>query len=441
MFRITNDSLLQNKNFLRLFLSQAFSQTGISFLNFVLTISAFEVVKISTQVYGWHISNNQAVSIIIASYGLASFIFGIPAGILVDYLNRKYTMFYSSLFRFALVLLLVYFSHSLVGLVIFTFVLNSISQFFYPAEAAILPRIVKAEKLVLANSIYNITYFLSQIIGFLIGGVVLYRYGFVNTIYIIASFFVIAAISVSFINVNEDKHSLSNVFTGLFKLVINGFQEAIRYIRANKDTKISLYYLGVLQIMIGIFWALQPGLSVEVLDIKIQSSAIYIIIPIIVGMLVGAIIINKSLNKLKESFFVESAIVISTLSFIGIYLLDFEFTFPKRIPLRFIFDGYNRIRFLPDLNILTLAVVLMFFIGIASSFLFIIYNTKLQLSTKDGVRGRIYGILQSLVTVSGAVPVLLSGYIADKFGIKDVFLAVALFLVVFHFLLKYRYKI
>jgi MFS family permease len=65
-------------------------------------------------------------------------------------------------------------------------------------------------------------------------------------------------------------------------------------------------------------------------------------------------------------------------------------------------------------------VFLAFILGFATAFIFVPANTILQEETSDESRGKIYGILNSLIGITSIVPVLLVGGLADIFGVKSV---------------------
>lgn len=436
--------LFKEKNFLYLWLAQVFSQTAISTINCILTVKAYNIVDFEANNYG--ISPNLAVSLIIGSYGLAALLFGIPSGILVDYIDRKKCLFVSTIARLVLVSLLLLFPVNLLMLVLFTFLLNTISQVFYPAEAAIIPIIVKKDKLLTANSIYTTSYFVSFIMGFVMGGIALAFMNFSIVLLIIALFFSISAISIKLINYPNSILNSLKLADFMPNMFIN-FVDSIKLIRTHFSIKISLIYLGIVQIVFGVFWALQPGLSIEVINIELRRSGLYIMTPVVIGVLIGSVLLNRLIKKYKENFLVELGIIGSSLSFLGIYILadynSLRFRFGKVLIHKKSIDmiaRFDKFLHLPDLSVIRVAIILFIAIGIFSSFILIIYNAKLQSSADKNVLGRIYGILQTLITVSGALPVMISGYLADRIGIGQVFVSIALFILILHFLLKYKYK-
>ena len=85
---------------------------------------------------------------------------------------------------------------------------------------------------------------------------------------------------------------------------------------------------------------------------------------------------------------------------------------------------------LPDLSIVTsllsLVVGFAFFAGIAYAFVAIPSQTQLQEDLPEDVRGRVFGVLNMLVSVASFLPILIVGPIADLIGTTVVLLLVAL---------------
>jgi MFS family permease len=65
-------------------------------------------------------------------------------------------------------------------------------------------------------------------------------------------------------------------------------------------------------------------------------------------------------------------------------------------------------------------VVLAFILGIATSLVFVPANTILQEETSDESRGKIYGVLNTLIGIMSIIPVVVVGGLADLIGVKAV---------------------
>jgi MFS family permease len=112
------------------------------------------------------------VGLAIICFSIPAVIIGAPAGVLVDHRNKRRVLFYSNCLRaiatFGFVISLLLNSKQLVPVYLLTFLISCIGQFFSPAEGATIPMLVNDRELMPALSLFNITFMLSQAIGFLL---------------------------------------------------------------------------------------------------------------------------------------------------------------------------------------------------------------------------------------------------------------------------------
>src|SRR6266566_4098345 len=154
-------TLLKNKNFLRLWLAQLISLTILFASNYGLLVLIEEVTGSTT-----------LVGLAIISFSLPALLLGAPAGVYVDRMNKRRVLWASNCLRaiatFLFVLSLLLNRHQLIPVYLLTFLISSIGQFFTPAEGSAIPMLVSEEELMPALSLFNITFMLSQALGFIL---------------------------------------------------------------------------------------------------------------------------------------------------------------------------------------------------------------------------------------------------------------------------------
>ncbi|PJA40924.1 hypothetical protein CO178_01345 [candidate division WWE3 bacterium CG_4_9_14_3_um_filter_34_6] len=428
--------ILKNREFLKLWSAQVFSQLAINLLNFVLAVTVYDTTH-----------SNQSVSYVVISFGLAAFLFGAPAGVFVDKMDKKKTLFYSTAIRFLVVLLFLFITHSLWITIAIAFVLNSVTQFFFPAEAASIAILVEKKYLLSANSLYTITYYLTQIVGYMGAGLMLTVMDYREVLIIITVLFLVASFFISLIKFPKQKGELNVPSSFFMNEIVSEFKDGLRYIRNNKKIQIILTYLGLSQIMIGMFVSLLPGYAVTVLGLKVHDSGLYLIGPSILGMIVAA----ATLSLLKSSNKIENKIINIGAIFAAISIFAMALT--QRIPIERVkqvtgqmngFQAYlpNEINKFLGVDLIMFAVIFMFLVGFSNSLVVIVNSTKLQRETDEKLRGRVFGVLQTIVTVTAFLPVVLTGYLADTLGVNKVLFIVAIFILLVHLsILKIRSKI
>ena len=139
-------TVLKNKNFLILWITQLISVVTANMLNFILLGKIFEATGSSV-----------AIGFLWLFYVFPTILLGPFSGVLLDYFNKKKTLFFSSFLQ-AFVVLLYLGVGSKVWLIYSILLLYSFcDEFFTPTIYVLLPSIVKKKELAAANSISMFT--------------------------------------------------------------------------------------------------------------------------------------------------------------------------------------------------------------------------------------------------------------------------------------------
>lgn len=172
--------VLGNRNFLVLWGGQVFSQLADKiYLVLMIAIISRQFEMPGQSISGW-------VSAIMVAFTVPAILFGSLAGVYVDRWGKQGVLVLTNWVRGALVVALpvvLWVSQDWgrvfqlpVGfalLLVITFAVSTLTQFFAPAEQAIMPLVVEAPYLLSANALYTTTMMASVIIGFAIGEPVL----------------------------------------------------------------------------------------------------------------------------------------------------------------------------------------------------------------------------------------------------------------------------
>src|SRR6266487_294511 len=154
-------TLLKKKNFLRLWLAQLISMTIFNASNYALLVLIEEVTGSTT-----------LVGLAIICFSLPALLLGAPAGVYVDRMNKRRVLWGSNCLRaiatFGFVIALLLDRQQLLIIYLLTFLISTTGQFFTPAEGSSIPLLVNEDELVPALSLFNITFMLSQALGFIL---------------------------------------------------------------------------------------------------------------------------------------------------------------------------------------------------------------------------------------------------------------------------------
>lgn len=159
---------------------------------------------------------------------LPMFIFSVFSGVIADSLDRRRVLVASALARGFLVPLIPLFYYLQVLEVWHIYVIGFLqgvsSSFFIVASSAITPQLVSKEELMAANSLVDASSWSANIVGFLIGGVLVVVLGAMKVLALTPFLLVPSAIFIALIHVELKKTNSSGSVRGALADVVAGFR-------------------------------------------------------------------------------------------------------------------------------------------------------------------------------------------------------------------------
>ncbi|MFN4150472.1 MAG: MFS transporter, partial [Candidatus Sericytochromatia bacterium] len=183
--------VLKNRNFIFLWLAQTFAQFADRIFLF------FMVVLVTKDQF-----SNSAVGMLTLIHTMPAIIFGSIAGVFVDRLQKKNIMAICNIFR-AISVFMLPFSEKFAYLYLITFIVSSFTQFFAPAEAAMIPILIDKKNLLPANSLFMGTMFSSVVFGFALGAPIISSFSEATNIMAIGSMYFLSAFFIFMVGIKE----------------------------------------------------------------------------------------------------------------------------------------------------------------------------------------------------------------------------------------------
>jgi predicted MFS family arabinose efflux permease len=368
-------AVFSNIGFLFLWIGQLFSQLADRVFIYVLMIMAYNLTN-----------SNIGVAVPLLAFGIPSLLFGSFAGVFVDRLDRKGILIVSDLIRGALILLLIpLVESSLVLIFVVSFFIYTVAQFFAPAETSAIPELVEKKNLIVANSLFMITWVGSSMIGIGLGAPLVGMLGEEATFVVAACFYFISAGAILMIPLKYKKSRKGSSTKEFLKEFLAGLE----FIRRNFIINYSLIKMFVATSAIAVISLLAISYAKEILGIGAENFG-YLIISVGVGMMVGLPLLSKLSHRVKKG----------TLVIIG-----------------FLLSGLTLIA-LPYTDNLNYALILTFVLGISNILVTSSIQTILQQMIPRSIRGRVFGVQNMLINSAFVVPVVIWGIIADTWGIQ-----------------------
>ena len=379
-------TLLRQRNFALLWWGGLISLTG----NRVLTMA------IPFYVYAQTGSTIATATMMIAMI-LPSLLFSSIAGVFVDRWDRRQVMIITNLLLAIVLLPLIALRITgwiwLVYLV--AFAEATIATFFYPAENALLPRIVGEDQLLPANTLNSLNNTLASLIGWPLGGLLLARWGIELVILFDSLSYLLAALLVFLVKAppEQTRARSAGVVTEPFawqKFRLE-WQEGLSLILRNR-TIATLFVVSSISLLGGTM--MDPLVAPFVYDI-LHSDAVgfgWILTVGGVGGVLGGLLIGRLVGRVRPAvLFSVSSIVV------GLILLIM----------------YRSVS-------VPVVLVLTFLSSLLSIGSRVAMPTMLQENVEDAYRGRVFGMLDTTGSILVLLGVAFSGVMGERVGIVPI---------------------
>ncbi len=413
-------SILTKGHFWKLWSSQAISLVAQNLLNYTLIIRVAELSR------GTSLAN-VSVALVIMAFGIPSILFAAVAGVYVDTWPRKRVLFIANLVRAALLLSYLFVETNLILLLIVTFLVSTVTQFFAPAEAAAIPRLVDKKELTPANAMFVSTFYVAFIVGYVAAAPLLKQFG-ANTSYIFGSvLFALAGLLISILpNIgghHRDEHAPS-LAKGA-KHMVTALQQNTKLILENRKLYFPIAQLMFVQAIISVLLVFAPGISTALLKGPLKDTSMFLILPAAIGMAIGIGLVSRLSRKFTATTIMKVGILSAGLAMLGIGLAGQLYRSFGVLPF-----SITRVSFI--------VAGLVLIAGLANSIVSVVGQTTLQKATNDQDRGKVFGALNMMLNIALTVPVFFAAIAADLLSVTKVISLVGILVVAIAFAQFFR---
>jgi DHA3 family macrolide efflux protein-like MFS transporter len=156
--------------------------------------------------------------------------------------------------------------------------------------------------------------------------------------------------------------------------------------------------------LIGVLGVLGPGFATQVLGLS-ERDFVVVVLPLGVGLVMGILLLNVYGKGFSRRRGIEGGLV-----GLGVTLLALSIAQPFT----------TRFSLGPLVSLLSVVIIVAFAAGVAYAFVAVPAQTQLQEELPPGVRGRVFGVLNMLVSIASFLPIVVVGPIADAVGTSAV---------------------
>jgi MFS transporter, DHA3 family, macrolide efflux protein len=378
----TLKTILQHRPFRTLWLAQVVSIFGdflalfgvINLITFTLHGTAIEVTAVTI------------------SFALPMAVIGPVAGVLVDHWNPKFVMILSDLIRAVLILLLVFVSDVRQICAIFA-VLSTVSSFFVPAQSVTLRTLVPVEGLLAANALMAQAFYVVRLVSPAAASLLIAGFRERSCFYLDAASFIFSACMIAALTVLRPARAQTEKTLGS---LTRDFVAGNRFIFTHAGLAFVFVAMAMAMFVLSSF---SPLISIYIRDSLKAGTGAFGAISSMVGL--GLIAGTQLVNRLVRSRSKPHVVVAGLLGLgMGAAILGLFHNIP-------------------------IAALSTFTMGFTISFVLVPAQTMSQQETPPQMIGRVSSSFMSLISFAQVFGLLLSGYLAQRLGIRPLFLASA----------------
>lgn len=379
--------LRENRNAVNFFAAYLLSAFGYEFIFFVMTIYVYEVSQSAFKVG------------VFAALTFLPRLFGSFYGVAVDRYSKAKVFGRAAVITGLLVMAMVV-DPSQVWIYMVWLFISVFLNFIMTVRTALMTEIMTQDSYLRGNSLVLISLNVAKICAPLLAGVA-------SAVFSVKSLFYLTGVIYFLVALFSTRISIPIVTVGQReRKIIVELREGIKYMWDSLDLKFL--------ILVGVLWRLFIGLQISLFVVYIKahlagSDANY-------GMFMTAVGVGSILGSIAGPWLVKR-MPYSTLVFWGMSIHYVSF----------ILLGLLR-----DYNIALLVVLLSYVVFYAT---LVGLHSLRDKATQVEMRGRVYGSVSAILTFPAIVSMLVGGYLANVFGVENVFIgAGALALVSFYLL-------
>ena len=401
--------LLKNPRFRHLLEARIIGQTAQNAMLYALFILVVNETGSSVQ-----------STVLVIAFALPSIVLGIPAGAVADMVPRRLTLTGGYLLRAAIVFSLVFYSDSTLSIFLLAAAFSTVGQFFAPAEAAVVPVLVRRDQLPAANALMVLTLILGQIAGMVVLAPLLLklidaRSVFVaSTLLLLWAAYIMGWMASGFTRAEEAK-AMDLGFT-------EAMREGFRILRSDRHAYLAIVYLVTSLSLLKVLVILLPKYTEDVLEISTEDT-VYVAAPAAMGAALGLVMAPPVTRWLGAWRVVAFGFALFLLGLVGLGLVGYGRDFIQSnldFGISFVEDEVG------VSSVITVSMLLAVPLGLAFSLVSVAARVVMNEHARPEVQGRVFAVQMALGEFLSLLPLLLVGVVADVVGVRATLLASAL---------------
>lgn len=381
----------------------------LSVAQFVALAATYAIYFASMALVEEKTHSSAQMGLMILSSTLPGFLFGMLAGVVVDRHDRRRVLVIGNLLRLLVAIGFAAAAHwlsdplpLLAAVYASNFFLSIIAQFTTSAEGSLIPRVVPQERLLAANSIFQVATLGAQGAGMVLLSPLLLRLGGAQAAGMaVVPLFALAAWTCARLPARLGKRSGEQT-PQTWASLRDDLRAGWRFVAGDASVRQAIGCLVLVSALSLVLTTLIPGLAARTWGVPVEYVA-YLAVPGGFGFGLGVWLVGRRGHLLKEKEWISA----------GLLALG------------------GGLALLPALRVLRGLYVPLFLLvsaGVGAGFALVIVpaRTVVQERSPDEMRGRVISTQMFLSNVASTLPLPLTGGLADFLGFRRVFALLAL---------------
>jgi MFS family permease len=337
--------------------------------------------------------SNAAVSALVMSFLIPTILLSAVAGVLVDRLDVRLALIVPNTIRTLLTIGLAVAGTNVAMLLLLNLGISLTTVVLTPAEASMIPRIVPKAPLETAMGVFNLTLQASFAVGFaFLGPLLVTLAGPSFVLGVVAAFYAAATIATLGLPAAPPVERAAGAGRRSFHEPIDQLREGLAIIAGNREVSRPLLHLASAASLVGVIGVLGPNLAASLgLD---PRNLIVVVLPLGLGVVAGVFGLGRFGARLSRRRAAEGGLIAFGMLAIAIAIV-------------------GPLGSAAGLPVIPLVVVLAFVAGAAYAATSVSAQTALFENMPAAARGRIFGVLASIVSAASLLPILVAGPLAD----------------------------
>jgi hypothetical protein len=363
-------------------------------------------------------------SLFVACSIVPSLLLGLPAGLAVDALPKRFLMIWLNLARAVIVLLLIVPEPALGLIFAVTFSLWTIHQFYNPAEGTAPALLVPKESFADAQALANLALALAQLAGMVVAGPLFLRFASPSALFAFCgALFVGSSLLIAVLpplggrqQVAQPRHGESHIAEAR-RLIFAGW----RTIKSDRAVLKAMTDDVLVGVGLSALVVIAPFYLVRVLGTSSENT-VFVFAPAAFGLVVGLRVAPAIGRKIGLQAAVSCALVLFAVCVASLGFVEQIGTVLENMGIQL--ERLAESLGLPSLVLIVMALSIP--AGFASAVVGVSARAVLLARTPESARGQVVATQNVLGNLGALVPTLLAGITADWLGVKTIAVATGL---------------